>query len=145
MTSNEILEVIRQRIGQAVSEIDGDPPIYGDDFLLSYVKTANFNLTVLGVTTGITVSSSSITPDATIDIGMLLASGAAALIIGDDLLNRLKNGELGLSFSTGASQISTNQAAINLKSSGDQIKHWHDMLLAVYLSRDPNAVILRAQ
>jgi hypothetical protein len=76
---------------------------------------------------------------------MLLASSAAAAIINDDVLNRLRNGELGLSFTSGATSISTNQAAINLKNSSQNLIMWKDLLLTAYLSGDPNAVLSRME
>lgn len=145
MTTDEVLDVIKERIGQAIQEIGGDSPTYPEDFLLRYVKSANFHLTVLGVTTGVVVSTVLISPDPSIPIGMLLASSAAAAIINDDVLSRLRNGELGLSFTSGATSISTNQAAINLKNSSENLVMWKNLLLTAYLSGDPNAVLSRME
>lgn len=145
MTTDEVLDVIKQKIGQAIQEIGGDSPIYPDDFLLKYIKTANFTLTVLGIHTGVNVSTTDITPEASIVIGMLLASSVAASVISDDVLIRLRNGELGLSFTSGATSISTNQAAINLKNSSEQLMLWRDLLLTAYLSGDPNSVLGRSE
>lgn len=143
MTTDEVLDVVKEKISQAVLEVGGASPMYPDDFLLKSVKTANFMLTVLGVTTGVTVSTTAITPDPTIVIGMLLASAAAASLIEGDVLSRLRNGELGLSFSSGATSISTNQAAINLKGSSENLRAWYNLLLTAYLSGDPNSVLGR--
>ena len=145
MTTEEVLGVIRQNIGQAIQEVQGECPIYLDEFLLKYVMTANFTLQVLGVVTGVSVSTTTISPDPSVAIGMLLASSASASIIGDDMLHRLRNGELGLSFSSGATSISTNQAAINLKGSAENLFTWRDLLLTAYLSGDPNAVLSRLE
>lgn len=145
MTTEEVLQVIRERIGQAIQEVGGESPFYPDDFLLKYVKSANFTLLVLGVTTSVVVTAGDIVPAPSIAIGMLLASAAAASIIGDDVLVRLRNGELGMSFSSGATSISTNQAAINLKSSSDNLNMWRDLLLTAYLSGDPNSVLARLE
>ena len=147
MTTDEVLEVVRQRIGQAVGEIGGNAPTYPDDFLIKYVKSTNFELLVYGVVTGVTVDTIAvlITPDPTHDIGMLLAYGASADIIGSDLLDRLRNGELGISFTSGASAISTNQAGSYLKQYASGLHSAYDDLLAAYLSRDPNGVLGRDQ
>lgn len=147
MTTDEVLEVVRQRVGQAIGEIGGNAPTYPDDFLIKYVKSANFELLVYGVVTSVTVDVSSvlITPDPTVAIGMLLAFGASADIIGSDLLDRLKNGELGISFTSGASAISTNQAGSYLKQYASGLKSEYDNLLAAYLSGDPNGVLGRDQ
>lgn len=140
MTTEEVLDVIKQKISQAIQEVGGEIPLYPDDFLLKFVKTANFHLSVLGVETGVVVGSVSITPDPSTIMGMLLASEAAASLIDSDVLSRLKNGGLGVSFSSGATAISTNQAAINLKGSSDNIRTWHSLLLTAYLSKDLNSV-----
>lgn len=147
LTTEEVLEVIRQRIGQAIAEIGGMAPTYPDDFLIRYVKSINFELIVFGVTTGVEVDVNAvlISPDPSVDIGMLLAYGVAADIIGSDLLDRLRNGELGISFTSGASAISTNQAGLYLKQYANSLDRSYNGLLTAYLSRDPNAVLGRDQ
>ena len=147
MTTEDVLEVVRQRIGQAVGEIGGNAPTYPDDFLIKYVKTTNFELLTYGVVTGVTVDTIAvlITPDPPHEIGMLLAYGVSADIIGSDLLDRLRNGELGISFTSGASAISTNQAGSYLKQYANGLQNDYSSLLAAYLSRDPNGVLGREQ
>jgi hypothetical protein len=147
MNTEDLLDVVRQKIGQAVQEINGEAPSYGDSFILRSVKTANFHLITLGVVTGVIVDTVNdiLLPDSfSIPIGMLLASAASASLIRDDLLSRLRRGELGLAFSTGATTISTNQAAISLQAQADNLDRWHELLFTAYLSGDPNGVIQRA-
>jgi len=147
MVTEEILDVVRQKIGQAVQEIGGEAPSYGDSFLLRSIKTANFHLITLAVNTGVLVDivNNILVPDGvSIPVGMLLASAASASLIRDDLISRLRRGELGIAFSTGATTISTNQAAISLQAQADNIDRWHELLLTAYLSGDPNGVIQRA-
>ena len=148
MDTDDILDVLRQKIGQVCQEINGEAPTYSELALLKYVKTINFNLITLGVVTGVTIDTvvnQTLIPNVvSIPIGMLLASGAAAGLIRDDLLNKLKRGELGIAFSTGATTISTNQAAISLNNAADILDDWHGLLLTAYLSGDPNGVIRRA-
>lgn len=143
MTTEEVLTVIEQKIGQAVGVIHGEPPLYSAEFLLTYVLTQNYELQTFGVTTGVTVHSGSISPDPSTAIGMLLAYGTAASLVGDDLVNRLKGGELGLSFSTGATSISTIQAAGILKNYAANLHRMYTLLLTAYLSGDPNSVLAR--
>ena len=145
MTLEEVLVVVRQKIGQAIADIDGEPPLYSDDFLTQYLKTSNFELTILGVETEVTVDSDAvtITPDPSTVIGMLLAYTAAVAIISDDLVYRLKNGELGLAFTSGATSINTNQAAGVLRDFSKMLTSRRDLLLSAYLSGDPNAVLSR--
>lgn len=147
MTTDEVLTILRQRVGEAVALIDGDTPRYVDSFLLGYVKTVNFKLGLFGIDTELTVDpeGESISPDPTNVHGLLLAIGAASQLIGDDLVHRLNTGEMGLSFSTGATQITTNQAAITLRLSSNSVKKDFDLLLNAYLSGDPNDVIERLQ
>ena len=147
MNTDDILEVVRQKIGLAVQEIGGEAPSYGDTFLLRSVRTVNFHLITLGVVTGVVVdtTNNTLVPNSvSIPIGMLLASAASASLIRDDLISRLRRGELGIAFSTGATTISTNQAAISLQAQADNIDRWHELLLTAYLSGDPNGVIQRA-
>lgn len=145
LTTDEVLGVVNQKIGQAISELGGNAPVYSREFILSYLKTINFELKVLGISTAVEVSNSDISPDAALAIGMLLAYGAAASIIRSDLLDRVKNGELGVSFTSGASAISTNQAGLYLKQSATSLEGWYDRLLTAYLSGDPNSVLSRVQ
>ena len=147
MTLSVILGIVKQKIGQALAEIDGENPEMLNSFLVSYLNTANITLIAYGVATGVTVDTDTDTLSAEPDdvIGLLLAFHAASNLIADDLANRVKNGELGISFKTGASEITTNQAAITLKSSARSIHKDYEMLLAAYLSGDPNSVIERLQ
>lgn len=145
MTLDEIFVITRQRVGQAVADIGGDPPIYSDEFLVAYVKTANLELTVLGITTGVEIDDVAVTmtPDASTAIGMLLAYTTAVAIIADDMIYRLKNGELGLSFTSGATSINTNQAAGVLRDFSNSLMKRRDLLLSAYLSGDPSGVLSR--
>lgn len=153
MLTSELLDIIKQKVGEAVAEIGGDNPTYRNEFLLRYVKTADFVLRMQGVDTAaggdaltIDPTSDTITPEPLDDsVGVLLAFHTAASIVLDDLTQKLRDGELGLSFSTGATQITTNQAAITLRSSGMEIRREANMLLTLYLSGDPNAVTERLQ
>lgn len=147
MSTEEVLDVVRLKIGQAVDEIGGNAPFYPDDFLLRNVKTANFELIALGIITGVLIDPllETITPDPDLKIGMLLASGGASNVIKSDLLNRVKNGELGMSFSSGATSISTIQAAQQLRTVADDLGNWYNLLQSVFLSRDPNGVLGRDQ
>ncbi len=146
MNTEEVLDVVRQKIGQAVQEIGGEAPSYGDSFLLRSIKTVNFHLLTLGVVTGVLVdiNNNALVPNlVSIPIGMLLSSGASASLIRDDLISRLRRGELGMAFSTGATTISTNQAAISLQMQADRLNKWHELLFTAYLSGDPNGVLQR--
>lgn len=144
MTTEEVINLVNQKVGQAVSELGGNTPIYSPEFILDYLKTQNWELEVMGVVTGVEVTTS-IIPDAATPIGLLLAYGAAASIIRDDLLDRLKNGELGISFTSGASAISTNQAGLYLKQSAHALDALYNKLLTQYMSKDPNGVLGRDQ
>jgi hypothetical protein len=142
-----ILKIIKQKIGQAVAEIECEDPEYINSFLMHYIETANTTLNAFGIVTGITVDvdAESISAEATDAIGLLLAFHAASSLIADDLVNRLKTGELGISFKTGASEITTNQAAITLRTSARSVHHDFELLKDAYLSDDPNSVITRMQ
>jgi len=146
VNTEEVLDVVRQKIGQATQEIGGEAPSYGDSFLLRSVKTVNFHLVTLGVQTGVVVdiTNDTLVPNSvSIPIGMLLSSAACASLIRDDLISKLRRGELGMAFSTGATTISTNQAAISLQAQADKLDRWHELLLTAYLSGDPNGVLQR--
>lgn len=145
MTTADVLTIVRQRVGMSLAEIGIDYPPYSDTFLLSYVKTANYHLNGIGVTTGVNVTTSDITPEPTDIIGLLIASTTAMWLIRDDMLNKLKDGELGISFSSGATSITSIQAAKSLETSADKIEDWHNLLLNVYLGGDPNSANLRLQ
>jgi hypothetical protein len=148
VTQEELLLIVKQKVGQAVAVINGEEPTYLDEFLLKYVKTVNFILFSLGIDTELVIdhTAKTITPDPFDDeLGLLLAYGVASNLVGDDLVNKLHKGELGLSFTTGVTQITTNQAAITLKTSANALTSQFDLLVAAYLSGDPNAVNERLQ
>lgn len=145
MTTSQVLEVMKQKIGQAVGEIDGECPTYLDSFLMKYIETINWILVSMGLDEEVAVDAVavSITPDPSNKVGLLLAFGAASNLIADDLANKVKSGELGLSFSTATTEITTNQAAITL--SGTSKKLWSDFnrLFTAYMSEDPNSILER--
>ncbi|MBU8920977.1 MAG: hypothetical protein KOO63_03870 [Bacteroidales bacterium] len=147
MTLAVIFKIIKQKIGQSLAEIDGEQQEMLNSFLIHYIETANSLLAAYGITTGVTVDTDavSLSADPADAIGLLLAYQCASSLIADDLVNRLKNGELGISFKTGASEITTNQAAITLKASAHRINRDYETLLVAYLSGDPNSVIERFQ
>ena len=145
MTTSQVLEVMKQKIGQAVGEVGGECPTYLDGFLIKYIETINWILVSMGLDEEVVVDANavSITPDPTNKVGLLLAYGAASNLISDDLAQKVKSGELGLSFSTATTEITTNQAAITL--SGTSKKLWSDFnsLFTAYMSEDPNTIIER--
>jgi hypothetical protein len=146
--TSELLDIIRQRVGEVVAEIGGDNPKYLNETLLRYVKTANFVLASHGITTGLVIDPTLdvISPEPIDDAhGLLLAIYSASSLVADDLLYKLRIGELGLSFTTGATQITTNQAAITLKDSSKVLRNEFNRLITLYLSGDPNAVVERLQ
>lgn len=148
MLTSELLDIIRQRVGEVVAEIGGDNPKYLNETLLRYVKTANFVLSSYGITTALTIdpTSDTITPEPIDDAhGLLLAIYAASSLVADDMVYKLRTGELGLSFTTGATQITTNQAAITLKDAAKALRVEFNRLLTLYLAGDPNDVAERLQ
>jgi len=139
MTTPDLLTIVRQRVGMTLAEIGVELPPYSDTFLLGYAKTVNYYLNGIGVATGVTVTTADITPEPTNIIGLLLASATAMWLVRDDLLGKLGNGELGLSFSSGATSITSTQATKSLETSANKLEEWHNFLLTVYLSGDPNS------
>jgi len=147
MTAEAVLRVIRQKIGEALATIHGEDPIYDDEVLLEYVETVNFELTALGINLELVVTPSALTiaPEPSVRFGMILATGAAANIVGDDVLKKLTSGELGISFRTATTEITTNQAAINLRGASDVLRDSYNKMVTAYLATDPDGVTLRAQ
>lgn len=147
MTTDEILLVTKQFIGEAVATVGGEDPQYMDTTLFEYLRTAQLLIESHGIVTGVTISitSETISPDASDAIGMLLATGAASLLVSDEMMRDLRAGTLGISFSTPISTISTNQAAITLQNFGTGLKGRFERLMTLYLATDPDSVIQRAQ
>jgi hypothetical protein len=125
----------------AIAEIGGEQPPYSDRFLLTYAKSVNYHLNGIGVVTGVTVDELTveITPEPTDIIGLLIASATAVWLVKDDMTDRLSKGELGVSFSSGATAITSTQAARSLAGEADKLAEWHNLLLNVYLSGDPSS------
>jgi len=144
----DILRIIRQKVGQAVAEINGDDPLYLDDFIFEYLRSADFVLNSLGITTGLDIDADEETiqpEEVSIIIGMLLSLRTSADIVASDLIYKLQSGEMGLSFSTGAAQITTNQAAITLKTFADKLNKDFSILLTAYFAGDPDSIASRIQ
>ncbi len=147
MTTAELLTIVQQFVGEAAAVLGGEAETYTDSFILEYVKTMNFILIMSDITTGVTIDpvTETITPDPVDAIGVLLAMKAAASIIGGDLLKKVRLGELGISFKSGATSITTSEAAKKLSDFSNGLKMKADHLEVMYLSDDPNSRFSRKQ
>ena len=145
MTTAELLEIVEQFIGQTAAVLGGETEDYSHPFILEHLKTVNFMLNAAGITTSVVVDpvAETITPAPTDKLGLLLAVKTATAIIKGDLIKKVRLGELGVSFKTGATSITTSDAAKRLTDFSDQLMHKSDMLETMFLSEDPNAIILR--
>jgi len=147
MTTAELLLIVQQFVGEAAAVLGGEAETYTDSFILEYVKTMNFMLIMSDITTSISVDplAETITPDPSDSIGMLLATKTAAGIIGGDLLKKVRLGELGISFKSGATSITTSEAAKKLNDIQNRLIVQADRLETMYLSDDPNSRFQRKQ
>jgi len=145
MTTAEILAIVEQFIGQADAILGGEHGDYTDPFILDHLKTVNFMLKSSGIDTGVAVDpvAETITPAPTDKLGLLLAVKTATVIIKGDLIKKVRLGELGVSFKTGATSITTSDAAKRLTDFSDFLMRKSEMLETMFLSEDPNTVILR--
>lgn len=148
MTTAEFLLMVEQKIGQALAEVGGENPQYLGEFILQYAKTANFILKLDGIDTSLVFDppNETITPQPIDDShGTILACLTAASLIDDDLLNRLRSGEMGLAFRTGATEITTNQAAITLSATAKSLRALYERMRISYLSGEPIVASERLQ
>lgn len=147
MTNDQFIKIVEQKIGQAVAEIDGENPHFLPDHIRSFTETADLYLESHGIDTGLTiVADSGIAPDPFDNIlGLMLAYVTAASMVDDDLVQKVRSGQMGLSFRTAVSEITTNQAAITLTSSAKRLRSDADRLILLYLSGDPNSRVVRLQ
>ena len=145
MTTAEILVIMRQFIGEAAAVLDGEIEFYSDADLLGHTKTADFLLKAAGVVTAVTIDTDAetITPDPVDAIGLLLAYKGSIILLRGDLTKRVRLGELGVSFRSGATSITTTEATRSLNTGANNLATAFENLLTLYLSDDPNKVLTR--
>ncbi len=147
MTTSEVLVIMRQLIGEAAAVLDGELEFYSDTDLLECVKTADFLLNAAGVVTALAIDpdAETITPEPVDAIGLMLAHKGSVVLLRGDLTKRVRLGELGVSFKSGATSITTTEATRSLGASANKLADTFEVLLTLYLSDDPNSVLTRLQ
>ena len=147
MTAAEVLTVIRQLVGEAAAVLDGELEFYSDSDLLEHVKTADFLLNAIGVVTALVIDpdAETITPDPADAIGLMLAYKGSIVLLRGDLTKRVRLGELGVSFKSGATSITTTEATRSLSMGANNLADTFENLLTLYLSDDPNSILTRLQ
>ena len=147
MTTAEVLVIMRQLIGEVAAVLEGEIEFYDDTTLLSHVKTADFLLKSAGVVTAVVVDpvAETITPAPADAVGLLLSYKAAVLVLRGDLTKRVRLGELGVSFKSGATSITTTEAVRSLNTGTNNLTTAFETLLTLFLSDDPNSVFVRKQ
>lgn len=146
MTIEGILKEIRRRLGDVDGLLDELTLDYSDDHIFEYIASAIDFLTVTMPTDQFvySFSGSSISPEAETVDGLLIASLAAKMIIKNDVLAKIKNGELGIRFKSGLDEISTIEAGKLIRESVSSIDDDYRMLVMAKLSgRDAGAVRLQ--
>ena len=86
-----------------------------------------------------------ITPVPADAIGLLLAYKASIIVLRGDLTKRVRLGELGVSFKSGATSITTTEATRSLGAGANKLADTFENLLTLYLSDDPNSILTRLQ
>lgn len=147
MTTAEVLVITRQLIGEAAAILDGEIEFYSDADLLEHIKTADFLLNATGVVTALVIDpdAETITPDPIDTIGLMLAYKGSTIVLRGDLTKRVRLGELGVSFKSGATSITTTEATRALSMGANKLADAFENLLTLYLADDPNSVLTRLQ
>lgn len=117
MTGTDVLREVRRLLGEALVTLGDAAPVYSDAFIVEYLEGAALHGEAVSIFTDeflVSVDSDDaviITPEpANID-GLLLAAIAVSQIVSGDFVGQVKEGELGVSFSTGLESISTIEAS----------------------------------
>lgn len=146
MTIEGILKEIRRRLGDVDGLLDELTLDYSDEFIFEYITSA---IDMLEVTMpedefDYTFSGSSISPEPIKVDGLLIAALAAKMIIKNDVLAKIKSGELGIRFKSGLDELSTIEAGKLMRESVSAIdSDYRTLVMAKLAGRAAGAARLQ--
>ena len=136
MTIEGILKEIRRRLGDVDGLLDEVNLDYSDDYIFEYIASAIDYITVTMPADQFTYSfsGSTVSPEPETIDGLLIAALAAKMIIRNDVLHKVKNGEFGIRFKSGLDEISTIEAGKLIRGSVTGIEEDYRSLVMAKLS-----------
>jgi hypothetical protein len=142
MTTDQVLTKARR----LMNEVDQNLSLVTDEEILGAVvdardyleavSVADFETLEVGTELTETDPAYGITPDPTLQQGMILAYMAAAALSGQEYLAKLKRGEIGTSWSSGLEAESTLQAGRDYKDAVDDLDAKAKALVLAYQNDD---------
>lgn len=142
MTTDQVLTKIRR----LVNEVDQSLSLLTDEEILGAVLDARDYLEAVGledfdtleVGTDLTETDPAygISPDPTLQQGLILATKAAASITASEYLAKVNRGEIGSSWSSGLEAESTLQAGRDYKAAVDKLEAQATALILAYQNDD---------
>jgi hypothetical protein len=135
MTTAEIIEDIRSRLNEFQVNTVDRPWAYRTEEFTPHMRSAIRQLRALGVVVAPTMDESGVLSDELTDtIGVLVSIIATIRLVRGDLLTKLRDGELGVIFRTGADLIDTKTAATRMENAATELDRDIDTLLAVAMA-----------
>lgn len=135
MTADEIFEEVRTRLNELQVNTVDRPWTYQLDQLVPHARSAMRGLRAKNIVLRPTMNAEGVLSAEISDtLGVLIAAMTASRVVKGDLLQKLREGELGVVFKTGADSIDTTTAARALQSGADEMDMDVEALIAVALA-----------
>lgn len=141
MDKAELLEEIRGLLMEPQVETVEEPYHYPDDILIVQIRSAIRHLISLGVPIEVTVSTAGVFSDDLPDThGLLVAYHVAMRLLRGDMIQKLKDGEMGVSFRAGRDVIDTKSAGYLFEGKADEYDLEYRVLLTNFLADEDGGV-----
>lgn len=135
MTKSDLFEEIRNLLRDAQVNTVSNPWLYSDEELTFQVRSAIRHLTVKGISLSAVMSSvGALSPEPTTEQGLLIALYVVARLLSGDLVHKLLQGELGVSYKSGPDSIDTKGAASEFSKAADKYQMEYESLLTMSLT-----------
>lgn len=134
MTGDGIIRDMRVRLGDVDGILSSADIDYSDSYLFEYIESSNDILTSTGIITETyVVSGATISPSPSTIDGLLLSAHSTFILLSSDINKKVKDGEMGIRFKSGQDEISTTEAAKQLKNAADEsYKEFRRLVMAKF-------------
>lgn len=137
MNGVQILKEIRRRLNDVESVVSGLDFDHSDEYLFQFIASASNIIDVYSVGDSeyiVDEDALTISPEPSKIDGLLLATWAVSHFLDADISQKLRDGELGVSFVTGHDSISTIEAARRVKDISQKSRDEYESLVCQKLA-----------